>query len=317
MAVSQTAPGKRVALSGYVYVVLAGVLWGIQWPVSRFCQAEGIPPLEVAFWRALLGGTCFFLHALASRKLAVRPGHALSFCLFGAYAVGFEFSILQIAVRESGAALTSVLLYSAPVWVAVFSRLLFGERLSRVKLLTLAFALAGVAMICLSGGSLADKAASPLGIGLGLLSAFIYATIFIFFVFWKDAYSTATIYAYMLLSGAFALLPFLDISLAKSGAAWGGLVVMGVLTCYGAFFFYGQSLRLISPVKVAILCNLEPVVGTILCWLWWDENFPPMGWAGSVIVIGAIVFLAVGRDDVPASPAAGNAISSGGSASGS
>lgn len=292
-------PRDTDAVFGYAYVVAASILWGIQWPMSRFCQAQGVVPLEVAFWRALIGGSCFFLHALVIHKLPVRPKHAFALCLFGVWAIGIQFSILQIAVRESGAALTSVLLYSAPVWVAVFSRLVFGEALSRTKTITLVFALIGVVMICLSGGSLAGKEPSPLGIGLGLISAIIYATIFIFFVFWKDTYSTATIYAYMLLSGAFVLLPFLDICLEKSVLAWSGLFVMGVLTCYGAFFTYGQSLRFISPVKVAILCNLEPVIGTILCWLWWNENFPPLGWAGSMLVVGAIAILTLQREHEP------------------
>lgn len=291
---SATHVGTRdwSSLLGYFYVVTAGVLWGLQWPMSRFCQAQDVPPLEIAFWRACIGGGCFLLHAQVTRRLTVRLRHLPIFCLFGVYAMGMQFAILQIAVRESGAALSSVLLYSAPVWVAIFSRLLFKETLSRVKLTALVIAIAGVAMICLSGGSLADKRPSTLGIGLGLLSGFVYASASIFFVLWKDRYSTSTIYAYMLLSGALALLPFVDVSPAKSAAAWGGLLVMGVLTCYGAFFAYGQSLRFISPVRVAIFCNLEPVVGTILCWLCWDESFPPIGWLGSALVIAAIISLA-------------------------
>ena len=297
MSALQAVSRDRGILLGYAYVVVAGVLWGLVWPLSRFCQAEGVAPLEIAFWRALIGGGCFFLHALVSRKLAVRPKHALAFCLFGFYAVGMQFAILQIAVWESGAALTAVLLYSAPVWVAIFSRLMFKEALSHVKVTALVFALAGVAMICLSGGSIAGKAPSALGIGLGLVSAVVYASIFIFFVFWKDSYSTVTIYAYMLLSGAFVLVPFVDISLTKSASAWGGLLLLGVLACYGAYFAYGQSLRLISPVRVAILCNLEPVVGTVLCWLWWNENFSLVGWAGSALVIGAIIFLTLRQEN--------------------
>ncbi len=293
MTAQLAAARGRIPVAGYLCVLAAGILWGIQWPVSRLCQAEGVPPLEVAFWRALIGGACFFLHALATRNVAARRRDMLLFCLFGVYAVGMQFAIIQIAIRESGAALSAVLLYSAPAWVAMLSRFLFKEPLSRVKLLALGIAMAGVAMICLSGGSMAGKSPSILGIGLGLLSAVVYATIFIFFVAWKERYSTATIYAYMLLAGAAALFPFIEVSLGKSGMAWGGLAIMGVLTCYGAFYTYGQSLRSLSPVKVAVLCNLEPVVGAFLSWLWWNETFPPIGWAGSVLVIAAIVLLTV------------------------
>ena len=295
----QTAP-RDYAVLGYICIITAAVLWGLQWPVSRLCQAEGVPPLEIAFWRALFGGTCFFLHALVTRTLTARPRHALIFCLFGAVAIGFQFSLMQITIRESGAALAAVLLYSMPVWVAIFSRFLFGERIPRARLAALAFAMLGVAMISLSGGSLVGKPASPLGIGLGLLTGVIFAATFVFLVFWKDRYGTVTIYTYLLFSGACALLPFLSISLEKSATAWFSLLTMGAVTCYGAYFAYGQSLRFISPVKAAILCNLEPVVGTILCWLWWDENFSPLGWAGCAVVIGAVILLTLRREREPA-----------------
>ena len=49
---------KRTA--GYAYVLVAALLWSLIGPFSEICMEEGLNPLEVAFWRALLGGVCFF-----------------------------------------------------------------------------------------------------------------------------------------------------------------------------------------------------------------------------------------------------------------
>lgn len=46
-----------------------------------------------------------------------------------------------------------VLLYTAPVWVAVFSRLLFRERISPRKIGAIGVALTGTTLVCFSGGS--------------------------------------------------------------------------------------------------------------------------------------------------------------------
>ena len=47
-------------MTGYLYVLAAAVLWSLIGPFSKICMEEGLAPLEVAFWRALLGGICFF-----------------------------------------------------------------------------------------------------------------------------------------------------------------------------------------------------------------------------------------------------------------
>ena len=43
-------------MTGYLYVLAAAVLWSLIGPFSKLCMEEGLAPLEVAFWRALLGG---------------------------------------------------------------------------------------------------------------------------------------------------------------------------------------------------------------------------------------------------------------------
>ena len=41
---------------GYILILLAAVCWGLIGPVAKLAFREGVEPLEVAFWRAALGG---------------------------------------------------------------------------------------------------------------------------------------------------------------------------------------------------------------------------------------------------------------------
>ncbi|MCH5277196.1 MAG: EamA family transporter [Desulfovibrionaceae bacterium] len=281
------------SLSGYGYALLAAGLWGLLGPVSRLCLSGGTDPLEVAFWRACIGGLCFVAHALFRRELFVRPAHGLAFCLFGVCGVSLFFGAYQVAVRESGAALAVVLLYTAPVWVALFSRALFGERLTRRKLAALAVALGGTVLVCLSGGS-AGSAPSWLGIGCGLAAGFFYATHYPFYTWWQKRYSTATLYTFMLLAGALALAPFVTFT-PHNALTWAGLGFLGVFCTYGAYLAYGAGLRRLSPVRAAVVSNLEPVIGTLLAWAWWHEKFSPCGWLGGVLVLAAVFILTTDR----------------------
>ena len=118
-------------MTGYLYVLAAAVLWSLIGPFSKICMEEGLAPLEVAFWRALLGGICFFAQTGICGGARIPVKHALFFCLFGVLSISVFFSSLQISIQLSGAAMAMVLLYTAPAWVAVFSRILFHESLDR------------------------------------------------------------------------------------------------------------------------------------------------------------------------------------------
>lgn len=284
---------KRTA--GYAYVLVAALLWSLIGPFSKICMEEGLNPLEVAFWRALLGGVCFFAQTAVCGGARIPAKHAAFFCLFGVLSISVFFASLQISIQLSGAAMAMVLLYTAPAWVAVFSRILFHETFSGRKTVALALALGGTALVCFSGGSLKTEP-SVLGIVCGLVSGLCYASHFPFYVWWQPRYSTATLYAYMLLGGALALFPFVEFAPERSWTAWLNLLALGVITNYGAYLAYGRSLRLISQVKAAIIGNIEPVLATFWVWLFWHENFSFSGWAGSALVLSAVFLLTADRN---------------------
>ncbi len=284
---------ERSSATGYLCALSAAALWSLLGSLSRLCFAHGMEPLEVAFWRAALGGGCFFIHAVCCGQLRAKPADAFVFCAFGVFGVAVFFAVFQFAIRESGAALAVILLYTAPAWVAVFSRVLFHELLSGRKLLALGVAMMGTLLVCLSGGSLkgTDGTLSVLGIVCGLASGFTYAAQYPFFVWWKNRYSNATLFAYIFLAAALALFPFLDINPDKPPVVWLALLALGGLATYGAYWVYGQGLRRISPVRAVVISNLEPVLGTFLAWAIWEESFSTLGWTGSLLVLAAVFLL--------------------------
>ena len=64
-------------MTGYLYVLAAAVLWSLIGPFSKICMEEGLAPLEVAFWRALLGGICFFAQTGICGGARIPVKHAL------------------------------------------------------------------------------------------------------------------------------------------------------------------------------------------------------------------------------------------------
>ena len=280
---------ERSFWKGTLYCVLAALAWALIGPVSRVCFAEGMDPASVAFWRMAVSGACFLIHALLSGGLKPPRRDLACMVLFGAVNVSLVILSLQVSIQKSGGALAIILMFTAPAWVALFSRILFHEAVSRARLGALALAMAGTCLVCLSGGSLGGEV-SYIGLACGLLSGFTYAFQFLFFAWWKDRYSTQALFAMTFLPAAATLGFFADFSPVSLNAA-AALLVLSLLSTYVAYFWYGQSLRHLSPVQAAIIGNLEPVVSTLLCWMLWDEDFSMIGWMGCVLVIGSVILL--------------------------
>ncbi|MCS7240284.1 MAG: DMT family transporter, partial [Candidatus Bipolaricaulota bacterium] len=115
---------------GHLALLGAAALWGLIGPVSRLAFREGLAPLEVAFFRAALAWPIFLAHALWQRKVGVRAKDLLFFVPFGLVGITAFYGAYQLAIRFGGAALAAVLLYTAPIWVALLAPWLLGERLT-------------------------------------------------------------------------------------------------------------------------------------------------------------------------------------------
>src|SRR5687768_3969976 len=115
------------------HILLAAVLWGLLGPASYVALRDGVAPLEIAFWRAALAAPLFAAHAVAAGggRAAFRAarGDLPALAAFGVVGVSVFYGAYQLAVREGGAALAAVLLYTAPAWVALLARGVLGERL--------------------------------------------------------------------------------------------------------------------------------------------------------------------------------------------
>lgn len=295
---------------GYVCIFMAAFCWGLLGPVSRFALAANLSPLEVAFWRCAFGGVFFFIHAALRHSWRVQSAKdGISFALFGALAVGGFFASYQYAVKTGGAALASVLLYTAPAWVAAFSRILLGEQLSKAKLLAIAMALVGVCCISVSGpGDSGEAVALPLqqgqsmgatalGVIFGLLAGLLYSTHYIFTTRLLKRYTAFTLYGWLMLFGAMALFPFISF-MPKAPLVWLPLLFLGLVCTYGAYLFYCEGLKRLAPTRAAVLATFEPVIATFAAWWIWGESFAALGWAGSALIIGAVLCLVLipGRD---------------------
>ena len=281
---------------GYLLVLCAAALWALIGPLSKQAIAFGVAPLEAAFWRSALGWSLFAAHALATRSWKLKRADAPAVAAFGVFGVATLFGAYILSIHYVGAALASVLLYTAPAWVAVLAWLLLGESMTANKVLALCMTLLGVACVSLGPSILSGQGLGAVnlpGILLGLLSGLSYATYYIFGKRYLGRYATPTLFLYALPVGCLCLLPFVSFG-HKSWQAWLTLAALGLCTTYGAYSVYYAGLRILSATRTAIVASLEPVLAAALAYVWWDERFDISGYIGSALILAAVACTILG-----------------------
>lgn len=286
------APARTVG--GVLFILIAATLWGGLGPVAKIAFAEGMTPLAVAFWRALLGWAFFVVHAGLRRTVAVAPRDVPRIAVFAVVSVAGFYGSYQLAVQYGGAARAAVLLYTAPAWVAVLAALFLGERLTLPTVGSVCLAIAGVAMISLSGAGAGRLigAAPWIGILFGLIAGFTYALYYIVGRRLLERYSSITLFSWILVIGAAALVPFVSLRIPSMTAA-GALLFIGFGATYLAYTAYARGLLRLESSQAAVIATAEPVVAAVVAYIFWGEYLGVVGYAGAALVITAVVIQAM------------------------
>ena len=278
---------------GYIYILAAATLWGVLGPLGKMAFQEGVSPLEVAFWRAALAWLLFAVQALVQQRAAVKPRDLPGLALFGFLCVTLFFGSYQIAVEKGGAAMASVLLYTAPAWVFLMSRLFLNEQVNLKKITALVLTLAGVVLVSRNQQVQSMGLAGGAGMSavlFGLLSGFCYSLYYIFGKHFSDKYSASVLFLYILPFGAVCLLPWFSFA-EKSPTAWMALGAIAVFSTFGAYHFYYAGLKRIEAGRASIIATAEPVVAALVAWGWWGESFTVYGYFGSVLILAAVLLM--------------------------
>lgn len=277
-------------LRGYLHVLLAAVLWGTIGPMSKLAFGQGMEPLEVGFWRTAFAWVFFAVHAWRIHGL-VAPRRSLPvLALFGLAAPAGLYGFYMFAVTYGGVALASVLLYTAPAWVALLSWLLLKEPMSAGKLAAVALTILGVACVGLGPQLLGDASlkVGAAAVLFGLLSAVSYSLFSIFGKGWLRGFATPTVFLYGLPVAALAMLPFVTFH----GFTWLSLAAclyLALFSTYGAFSSYYAGLKRLEATRASITATLEPVVASLIGFAIFDERFSSLGYLGSGLILAAVL----------------------------
>jgi drug/metabolite transporter (DMT)-like permease len=261
-----------------------------------FVRISEVGPLPTAFWRTALAAPILaavwpLLPAENARMRRPRSIRALpGFVLAGALFAG-DLGFWHLSIVYTSVANATLLANLAPVFVTVFSFLLFGTRFTRLFLAGMGVALAG--SVLLMESSLAFGGRHFLGDVLGLVTAMFYGGYFLAIARLRADYGAATVIA---LTTPFTALFLVPPTLLAGGAwlpvsAYGWAVLVGVAVisqCLGQGLI-AYAFAHLPPAFGAVSLLLQPLMAALFAWLLFGEAVGGLQAAGMAAVLAGVV----------------------------
>jgi len=290
--------------AGYGLVLAAAVLWGSIGIAVRLISTAGVGALEASTWRAGLAFAGALLAAALTQRgrLRVDLQDTLLFAAYGFVSIALFFLAYFTAIELTTVATAAILLYTAPVWVTVLSAVLFGEDLSRSKLVALLLAFAGCALVARAYDPAALRLNLP-GVLAGLAAGLTYG---LYSVFGKVALRrhpplAVLVYAlgfgtvFLALGGMASGHPPERFSPSHVARALPALLYLGLVATWLAQWLYVAGLRRVQASRASIVATVEPVVAGVLGYVWFGEALDPVQLVGSALVLVAAAAVQAGR----------------------
>lgn len=302
------APAARTqpTTTGYITILAAASMWGmigIFFTILHFTY--GLSALSIGFLRA--GGAALIMVAalLLWRRndLRLEKRYILPFALFGLIGVALFYILNTEAVILTNVPTASVLLYTAPAFVALFAWRMWDEPLTRRKIAAIAAAFVGCALVA---GAYDPNALqlNLIGVLVGIASGLTYACFTLFMKFFAMRVTPWTTVTYSLLFGTLFLLPLQLIDIPGFGAtgiqgmqgeplAWLTLLGLCLGPTLGSYALFNYGLRTVPASVASIIATIEPVVAAVAGFVFFGQLLEPLQLLGAVIIIGAAASLTV------------------------
>ena len=271
-------------------------LWGI---ISLFVTSlyeMGFSPIQVVTIRALSVTLFLVLYIIFKNRqlLKIKAADSKYFIGTGIFSfVLFNWCMFS-AIKETSISVATILLYTAPAFVTIFSRFIFKELLTTRKVLALLITFIGCSFVV---GILPNttESISLYGLILGLGSGLFYALYSIFGKFALIKYNSLTVTAYTFLFAAIAVTPFsglwLVLPLFSDIKVWVYIIGLGFLSTMLPFIFYTKGLNTIESSQASIIATIEPVVASLVGFLIFHEKLNVWQYFGIFLVIAAVIIV--------------------------
>lgn len=266
--------------------------WGF---ISVVVAAVDLDATVLVFFRLLLAAvTMGAAVAVAGRFDLVWPRGSSRVLLAIGVVLAAHWTLFFLTIKLSTVAVAVLTVYTAPVLIALVAPLVLPEARSRVGLVALVPALAGIVLIALAGDGGGTVGALALATGLG--AGATYAALVILAKRARMRAHAVTVHLWTVTVAAVVLAPLLATAprvLPDTLRETGAVLLVGVVFTGVTGFVYLWLLGHVTAQAAGVLAFIEPVSASLLAWALLSERLGPAVLAGGALVLAAGVLVVV------------------------
>ena len=258
----------------YVKLLLTAIFWGGTFVAGR-SLAQNVGPFSAAFFRfAVASVFLVFLTWKVEGKFSVlRRGQILPVLLLGLTGVFCYNLFFFKGLKLIEASRAAVIIANNPIFIALFSALIFKEKLNSLKVAGILISVSG-AIIVISRGNLLGILQGNLGLGEFYIFLCVLSWV-IFSLLGKAVMadlSPLSSVAYSSITGTVLLfLPALREGMADcvyySISDWWNIFYLGFFGTVLGFVWFYEGINHIGPTKAGLFINFVPVSAILLAFV--------------------------------------------------
>ena len=290
---------------GYVFIAIAGLLWATLGLFGKFLMGNGLTSEQVAFTRLFFGFIVLGVYSsIRTPQILKISKKGIMYSVIIGIICQAMFNLCYFkAIDIAGVSIAAVLLYTSPLFLAIFSKICYKENITRSKLFSLILCFIG-AIMAVTGGRLDFQGLNAFGLLLGVLSAIAYALMPTISKNALKEFSSSTILVYSFLFGAIFMIPssrpWEILNYAKDLDVLSCILMLGIVPAALAYIFYAAGISKGVELSVAgVVASVELVGSVIIGCTILGESFSLGKLFGVMLMlISAVVALNLSYDEI-------------------
>jgi drug/metabolite transporter (DMT)-like permease len=257
---------------------------------GKYAYAEGLTLSSVLAWRFIVAAAVLIPVIVVRKSWSIKPSLLATGFLLGAIGYAVQATLFFAALERTSAAVTSLLLYTYPAFVALIGRFVFNEVLGNWRLFALVTSIAGVVLTIPYDGSGVEL----VGAAIALSSGIWYACYLSFGARRAQGMDPVTTTGLLSLGAAVSF----AIAAAVSGGLqmpvgwplWSSIAGIGIVATVLPVVTLFAAIRRLGITRTSIMSTLEPVLTALFGFLLLGESLSLVQvCGGGLVVVGAVV----------------------------
>ena len=277
-------------------------IWGSVYVGGRLVSGDFPPPL-LACLRCLTAMLPLGFMARKHRQVKIQPEDRKWFLLVGFLAHFFNMQMIQLGIAITGASTAALLNAMTPVAVTLLAAVILKERITPIKLLCLALAIAGTVVITFD----ASMGVDPLGVGAIMAGVVAFGAASVIMRRLTATYPSALVTAVSMAVSLIFNIPvgiYTALTREVRVTPFGVAVVLylGIVCAGVGQFCWTRCLSVLPASTCSLFYPLQPVFSALLGSVLLHETFTPAFFVGLLLVSLDIVLNTAEARRQPAEP---------------